>query len=46
VAAKHTGKANFAMPPKASATFGFRYQINGVFQPSFAPIQLKVTAAG
>jgi hypothetical protein len=46
VAAKHTGKANFAMPPRASATFGFRYQLNGVFQPSFAPIQLKVTAAG
>jgi hypothetical protein len=46
VAGKHKGQAGFTMAKGASATFGYRYQINGTFQPTFAPIQLKVTAAG
>lgn len=45
VAGKHQGQADFTMARGATATFGYRYQINGVFQPSFASIQLKVVAA-
>jgi hypothetical protein len=46
ISGKHTGQLSFSMAKGATATFGYRYQINGVFQPLFTAIQLKVVAAG